>query len=275
MSGTVMSKANKLEMIKLTPEMATELLEHNTHNRPISDMHVHRIAGQIIAEKWRFNGDTIKLADTGDVLDGQHRCWAVIEAKKSVETIIVRGIERDAFTTIDTVRRSRTGGDTIALSGTARYRNQIASALQWLLRWQSGKIENWNSPENRIENSDIEKAYAEHPQIIRAVERAAGLRPLANVGIVAFIYYILTNRNPELAERMMETLEEPAGVGVSDPFYRLRVYFTADRRQRKEPLTTICLAIKAANSAHKGLKIGGLSWKNQGKTPEAFPKLEV
>lgn len=259
----------------MTPEMATGLLEHNRLNRPLSDVHVKRIAEQIVSGKWRFNGDTIKVALTGDVLDGQHRLWAVIEAKKSVETILVHGIEKEAFSTIDTLRKPRSGADVLALSGATRYRNITASALQWLQRWQRNAIEDYKAPKNRVENSDIESGYTENPAIVGAVERAMGLRGLANPSIMGFFYYVLTNRNPDLAERMMTTLENPAGVGMNDPFFRLRIYFTGDHHRRKEPLMTIALAIKAANAAYRGQTVRALSWRNQGQAPEPFPALDV
>lgn len=263
------------ERIILTPERAVELLEHNTLNRPLSDTHVHRIVRQILDGKWRFNGDTIKVADTGDVLDGQHRLWAIVEAKKPVETLVVYGIARDAFSTIDTIRRSRSGGDTLALNGATRHRNIIASALQWLLRWQRGVLEEFQSPQNKIENSDIEEAWAAHPMIVNAVERAMKLRSLANPSVLGFVYYVVANRNEELAERMMATLENPAAIPVADPFYKLREYFLADHYKRKEPLYTIALAFKAANAAHHGRQIERLKWVNQGSSAEPFPTLNV
>jgi len=263
-----------IERVMLTPAMATELLEKNTNNRPVYDMHVHRIAAQIKTGKWKFNGDTIKVSETNDVLDGQHRCWAAIEANTPIETVIVRGIKRDAFTTIDTVRRLRSGADTIALSGTTRYRNVIASALIWLLRWQRGYLPDIKKPQNKIENSDIEVAFVEHPQIMRAVERAMKVNRLANPSIIAFLYYVLSNRDQELAERMVTTLEDPSRVAISDPFFRLRTYFTAEHHKRKEPVLTIALAIKAANAAHHGKKVEILNWKNQGKVAEKFPTLD-
>ena len=264
-----------LAIVHLTPEMATELLEQNTLNRPLNQQHVSRISRQITDGKWRFNGDTIKVAKTGDVLDGQHRLWAVIDAQKSVDTVLVRGIEREAFATIDTIRKPRSGADTLALCGATRYRNIASEALKWLLRWQRGFLEDYRAPQNRIENSDVEEAYTNNPQIIRAVERATKLRGLGNPSIIAFLYYILSNRNEVLAERMMVTLEDPSGVGISDPFFRLRTYFTSDHHKRKEPLVTIALAIKAANAAATGQKVQVLNWKNQGQRVEAFPKLNV
>ena len=274
-AGKFERENNSPQIVMLTPEMAVQMLEHNTLNRPLSDHHVQRIARQIALDKWRFNGDTIKIADTGDVLDGQHRLWAVIESKKTVETIIVRGIAREAFATIDTLRKPRSGSDTLALSGATRYRNVTASALSWLIRWQRNILEDYRAPQNKIENSDIEEAFAAHPGIGRAVERAMALRRLANSGIMGFLYYVLTNRDPVLAIRMMNTLENPANVSINDPFFRLRAYFTADHHKSKDPLETIALAIKAANAASKGRKLEVLAWRRQGKTPEAFPTLDT
>ncbi len=88
---------------------------------------------------------------------------------------------------------------------------------------------------------------------------------------MAFLYYVITNRDADLAERMMETLENPAKRGMDDPFFRLRAYFTADHLRRKEPLVTIALTIKAANAAHQNKNVQALSWRSQGKSPEACP----
>jgi len=259
----------------MTPERAMQLLEHNRKNRPLSDQHVHRIARQIIEDKWRFNGDTIKVSNTGDVLDGQHRLWACIEAKKPIETIVVRGIEPNAFATIDTLRKMRNGADVLALGGATRYRTQMSQALSWLLRWQRGVLTEFKAPQNRIENSDIEEAFASHPGIINAVERTMQLRGLANASVMAFLFYIFTGRNPEIADRMMATLEDPAGIGINDPFFRLRAYFTADSYRRKDSLMTIALAFKAANAANENKKVLSLSWRVQGNSPEQFPILEI
>jgi hypothetical protein len=194
------------EIITLTPEEAAKLLNSNTLNRPLSDQHVQRIARQIIDGKWKFNGDTIKISVDNAVLDGQHRLWAVMEAKIPVETIIVRGIERDAFATIDTLRKIRTGSDTIALSGTLRHRQIIAPALSWMLRWQRGVLESYRAPENRIENSDIEEAFKAHPGMERAANDAMRVRSIGNPSIIAFAYYVMSNKNEEIAQQFMSIL---------------------------------------------------------------------
>lgn len=264
-----------METIMLTPARAAELLEHNKVNRPISDSHVQRLERQILMGKWRFNGDTIKISSDGDVLDGQHRLWAVMGAKKPIDTIVVTGIQREAFATIDTLRKPRSGADVLALNGADRYRNIAASALQWLIRYQRGVIDTFRDPKNRVENSDIEESFKAHPGIAQAVERCMALRNMVNPAIIAFLYYVLTNKDEGLAERLVETLENPAGVPVSDPFFKFRSYLTMSRQRQRVPVVTIALAIKAINAAHAGEKVQTLSWRNQGNKPEKFPALLV
>lgn len=265
--------SERVERVILTPEKAFDLLNYNTLNRPLNDQHVKRIAKQITAGKWRFNGDTIKVSSDGKILDGQHRLWAITEAKMAVETILVYGVQPDAFSTIDTLRKPRSGADVLALVGATRHRNYISAALQWYLRWRRGVLESYKAPVNRIENSDIEAAYVENPGIERAVERVHLLRGLANPSLMGFFYYILSNRNPELAERMVHTMENPAAIGMKDPFFRLRMHFQSEGR--KDPVVSIALMIKATNAAYLGREIGSLSFRFQGSNPESFPKLEV
>lgn len=261
------------EIVMVTPEMAMQLLDANENNRPLNQAHVNRISRQITEGKWKFNGDTIKLAKNNDVLDGQHRLWAIVEAKQPIETIIVRGIESDAFATIDTLRKPRSGADVLALNGVTSHRTVISTALQWLVRWQRKTLENYRAPINKIENSDIEQAFRDNPGMARAAERANRCRGLTSIGVIAFFYYILTNRNPDLAERMIHTMENPAGVGVNDPFFRLRAYLTDNKH--KDPLQTIALMIKAANAASENREMRVLRWANQGLAAETFPRLDV
>lgn len=278
MPATVTKLSAKLESgsrVLVTPDMAMRLLDANKLNRPLTGGHAERIAGQITQGKWRFNGDTIKISEEGDVLDGQHRLFAIIEAKTAVETIIVYGIKRDAFATIDTIRKTRSLGDTVALSGNLRHRQWIGGALAWLVRWQRRCIETYKTAKNRVENSDVENALADNPGIVRAVERACTVRSVANPALIGFLYYVVHGRNEQLADRMMATLADPSGIGVNDPFFRLRHYFITDHHKRKDALMSIAITIKAVNAAASGKKLQMIQWRNQGRAPEEFPKLEI
>jgi hypothetical protein len=260
----------------VTPERATELLEHNRLNRPIRDQHVKRIVGQILDGKWRFNGDTIKISDDGSVLDGQHRLWAIIESKTPVETMLLWGIAREAFATIDTVRAPRSGGDTLSLLGVARHRNVVSGALAWYIRYKRGVLETYRAPQNKVENADIESAFENNRNIVKAIEQAMSVRRLVNPSVLGFIYYVAANRNAALAARMLAVLQNPAGVSVDDAFFLLRSHFASGYDPRKrDPVQSIALAFKALNAAHNGLQLRHLKWQSQGQVAEAFPQLNI
>ena len=89
------------------------------------------------------------------------------------------------------------------------------------------------------------------------------------------MFYMVTNQNADLAEKMLTTLENPAGIGVDDPFFRLRCYFTADHTKRRDPIMTIALCIKACNYSFEGRTIRALTWRYQGTGAEDFPVLKV
>jgi len=260
--------------VTITPDMAVEILELNKINRPLRQEAINRIARQITAGRWRYNGETVKITHTLDVLDGQHRLWAIIEAKRAVETLVAFGIDREAFETIDTLRANRSIGDTVALEGQLQYRNQIGQALAWLIRYERGTLEKFRAPVNRVENSDVKEAFRNNPNIVHAVQQGAKIKKLVNTGLAGFFYYVLANQNTALADDLIAILRDPSKTKVAHPFYLLRHYLVAERTH-KEPVKIIALMIKAANAAYAGRELSALEWRPQGKNPERFPTLAV
>lgn len=255
--------------------LAAQILEGNSTNRPLSDAHAKRISRQMSNGLWKINGETIKIGSTGDVLDGQHRLWAVIYAKVSIWLIVVFGVQSDAFSTIDTIRKSRSGSDTLAVAGLSHHRSTTSSALHYLIHYQRGTLLNSRAAENRVENAQVEEAYKAHPEMVRAVAHVSDkLRRILNPSVLGFVYYLLASHDEALAERMINTLEDPSAVSVNDPFFKLREAVLVRRadEKRADPLMMIALLIKAVNAAHDGKQIEKLGWRSQGERPEAFPQ---
>lgn len=66
--------------IMLTRELAEFLLAHNEGNRKIKVGKLNSVISDIREDRWRFNGDTIKVSTTGRLIDGQTRLTAFVEA---------------------------------------------------------------------------------------------------------------------------------------------------------------------------------------------------
>lgn len=269
-------KKHNLKAVLLTPAEAIKLLEANNLNRPLRQPHIERIAKQITGGKWRYNGDTIKIAINGDILDGQNRLWACVIADMPIETSIVDNIERDAFATIDTIRRPRSGADTLSVCGLDRHRMTVSGALSWLLRWQRGAFPAIRVPKNRIENSDIEAAYEAHPAMVEAAERVRLLKGVLSLQIAAFLYYVFSNKAYDLADKFINAMANPAGMSASHPFFQYRFWLlqTKEKGNRNDPIMVIAHAIKAWNAAREGQTPKNIYWRSQGAHPEPFPMIE-
>lgn len=118
----------KTETVTITPAMAEKWLAGTSiQNRPLKKSLVKFIADQIRKGQWQLNGETIILDDNGNVIDGQHRLRAIIEAEQSVRSIVVRGANPESFLTIDS-GITRGGVDVLALAGYQYARNLGATA---------------------------------------------------------------------------------------------------------------------------------------------------
>ncbi len=72
--------AVKCVHVELTKAFAQYLLDHNRNNRKMSAVRVNMLKRDIAAGKWVLNGQSIVVTEGGDLLDGQHRLTAYLEA---------------------------------------------------------------------------------------------------------------------------------------------------------------------------------------------------
>jgi hypothetical protein len=74
--------------IDVTPELAFQWLERNSHNRPISQAKVDFFTREMKAGRWQHSSQGIAFDTAGLLIDGQHRLWAVIEANVTVRMLV-------------------------------------------------------------------------------------------------------------------------------------------------------------------------------------------
>lgn len=116
---------------RIGPREARFYLEANTMNRKLNDQHVKRLRQLIADGDWWLNGETIIFSADGTLLDGQHRLSAIVSAGVPVDVLVVRGIDQDAFRTLDG-GRTRTTGEVLAIDG-EKNSNNVAAAVQALV----------------------------------------------------------------------------------------------------------------------------------------------
>jgi hypothetical protein len=115
---------------RITPHKAQAWLNKNQSNRKLRTGIAERYADDMRNGKWTECPVPISFYEDGDVADGQHRLWAIIESGCTITFPVARGLSRDAGLNIDTglgrtiVDNARIagveGGITAALASCAR-----------------------------------------------------------------------------------------------------------------------------------------------------------
>lgn len=82
----------KTRIEQLTPILAAKYLEKNANNRTISQALVDRYAADMAAGNWGVTHQGIAFDNEGNLLDGQHRCLAVIKSGATVQLMVTRDL---------------------------------------------------------------------------------------------------------------------------------------------------------------------------------------
>lgn len=107
------------QIVTVTPEIARQWLEMNmSNNRPVMKSTVHSYARMMRNGNWNLTHQGIAFDERGELIDGQHRLYAVIEANIPVMMNVTYNVHREPGETftID-MGRKRTYANIVAMSG--------------------------------------------------------------------------------------------------------------------------------------------------------------
>ncbi len=123
----------------ITPKIALAMLGQNKKNRNLAKRTVTNYANQIKKGQWKLNGDAIRFAEDGTLIDGQHRLSAIIEAETPVKMSVIRDLPKDVIKTLD-IGRKRTNADHMKIYGfDGSYDiNVIAASVKLCMFFETG-----------------------------------------------------------------------------------------------------------------------------------------
>lgn len=252
----------------ITPEIAKELLSRNSGNRSISDAHVNRLAKQMASGQFELNGDTIRIAEDGTVIDGQHRLYGCVKSGVSFRSFVVRGLPRKAFLTIDQGKR-RSHGDTLSALGEKNGKD-ISSALKIIERYFTAGL-----PVGRrsFTNSDMVELLDKYPDArncLGGVSHPKGLFPRS---IAIACNYLFRIRDEDLAARFFSELVSGTNLDEDSPIYvlRERLMRNAMSKAKLKPEYIMALMVKSWNALRTGREIKSLRFRENGDNAESFP----
>lgn len=241
------------EIVMVDPQLAETWLAKNTRNRNIKKTKIAQYARDMAAGNWKMTGEAIKFGRDGALLDGQNRLHAVIASGATVTLLVIRGLDPDAQSVMDTGAQ-RSGADALAMFGVSQAKDVSAAASTYIL-WRRGFYRHCMvQPHSgdRPTHSEIVAAVQDAPDLIESATFAKSIQrrlPLP-VGPLAVAHKIFVDLSADDAARYFDDIANLRTYGKGDPVSTLlrRVSETRARREQVWQATALFFLFRSWNA---------------------------
>lgn len=217
---------------EITPELAKLWLSQNDRNRKVNPKAVSDYARQMAAGKWALNGEAIKRSVTNQLLDGQQRLMAVVEADVAIMSLVIEGLAPETQDTMDGGRK-RSAADSFAMDGTANY-TFVAAIGRRAWMWDQGNIRFATSGTPSI--NEVKETVEKYPHIHRSAEIAArssmSYRP-SRGAVTGTAHHLFIQIDPDLTAEFFAQFTSGAIGDKDHPILALRARLLNDYTARK------------------------------------------
>lgn len=235
----------QIERIVITPDMAAAWLDKNVKNRTMQRRVTAKYARDMKSGAWQVTGDAIRFDVHSNLLDGQHRLKACIEADVPFETFVIYGLPTETQDVMD-IGKIRSAADLLTLMG---LHNTVA--LNGALRVIIAEREGVASPNSMSTSSaQIKATYEKHPLITRYLPNSGQLPKGISVGQVGYLRYVGAEimNDPATTQSMFEVLRFGVPAYEGDPIhaYRERIIRIGDSKSLSIERNSRWWTLKAA-----------------------------
>jgi len=248
-----------LDLVTITPSLASEWLGSNHNNRNQRGRKIVSYGRDMLNGEWLTTGESIKFDWNGHLIDGQHRLEAVAQTGITIVSIVVRGLDPRVQRVLDTnVRRS--AADALEFAGVKLSAKDIASCARVGIAYESGMLT------TALDNVKVDVTNAEqiawhdaNPDIANAVALAQKVaRPMgATVAGIGYAALVLERIDAADAIEFFLSAAELRTDGKGDPRKAMLDAFKMIRDSRRAPTAAESLAIvfRAWNMWRAGSKL--------------------
>lgn len=267
----------------ITPNLARELLEGNTHNRSVNQKRIRELAELHGTPFWKETGDPIRITDDGILVDGQHRLLAIAQSGVPVHYFIMRGVDLTAQEVIDTGSRRTLAS--MLQTRQEKNRTTLASAIKVIYHWEHG-----GRSADGLDSVPINVLlhfYDKNPGIKDIARRTLRVNQAIHGGsaAIALTMWLFDHIDGEDASHFWEKLKSEYDHTEGDPISTLRKALLRDAGEASANRAAVgnrsslrgqtwraAVIIKAWNAYRRGEQVYRLQFSPGGSRPEKFPE---
>jgi len=228
-------------LLEVTPKLAEKWLHNKNRNRSIHLSQLNRIKRSLVQGRWEINGETIIFDADGRLIEGQHRCQAVLDTGITLWSLAVRGIDQERFKTMGQGSK-RSAGDILGIRGERNARH-LAAALRWVWRYENDMMMNPHPP---ITDDELADTIFDHAEIVNSIPYGTKKGIFIAPGMATALHYLFHQKNAAMANDFFESFAEGTNLSGGNPILVLRetLFKRAKRRQitrdeRKAPMVIL------------------------------------
>lgn len=260
------TSTGKWELV--TPALAAQFLAcASKQRRQIPSLIEHY--GRQMPYQWRENPEPIIINESGEMLEGQHRCKAILRSGFPIWLFVVRGVADDVFPVLNT-GRTRRASDVLSIRYKDANPTALSAAAGLLWRYENGAL---RSTEIKLTPQEVSDFVDHHQRLALCTHGSRDVARMLGPAAAAFCRYLFVGLDPEVAERFFESLERgdrDRGTGARE--LRERLLINASARHKMNQTEKAAIAIKAWNADRERRTIKLLTWKTKGKEEFPVPK---
>lgn len=234
MSGSTPKVVARLTNI--TPEAAQKLLRNNVLNRPLDKNRIAKYAKALRENRWKLNGDTIRVDTKNRLLDGQHRLHACVQANIPFPAVLITGLDPSVFDTIDQ-GKARTGGDIFSICGVTNAA-LVSSALTVVYQSRHGVSEGatarWNIPDMDEKTALFDSLSDFEARVQEVCHYKKFYQNEVPLALFAGLYYLFAEKNLAAARMFANELAHGV-VGIPHPASALKAALAEIRARDYRP----------------------------------------
>jgi hypothetical protein len=192
-------------------------------NRPLRGSKVTAYASDMKNSRWGLNGEAIIVDSNGVMINGQHRCEALIQSGSSIDTMMVFGVSEEAKHTIDT-GIVRAAGDILQIAG-YDYGTQVAALARLVIAYERSGGESF-AEANYISKAEI---HARSISDVTFREAVVAAQPYIRVAqtvaaptIFAFLCWVTRRIDAQASETYMDQIGKGTNLTETSPAFRVR-----------------------------------------------------
>jgi hypothetical protein len=203
------------ETVMLTPVLAERMLANMVNQRRLNESAVESYAAEMRDGRWKQTHQGLALTATGKLLDGQHRCQAVVRSGVTIPILVTRGVDEESFSDMDR-QRGRSNADILSIAGYDRSR-LLAAMSKIIIQFYKGTVASNGpcSPTEALVFSDANKA-----ELVYSADRAANQKQKA--AMLGAAHFIFARINLQKADAFLEAVDKGTGLDAKNAAFVLR-----------------------------------------------------